>query len=101
MTAVTSANVDGFFGSGSICFAGSCSESNCPINAQCVSPTTIDCECKNGYVSDSSASDSIVSISTSVKKHLAMKRLSVRINQAALVVLVNSAFTETGFFVPT
>ena len=59
MTAVTSANVDGFFGSGSICFAGSCSESNCPINAKCVSPTTIDCECKNGYVSDDSPSISI------------------------------------------
>ena len=40
----------GFFGDGMSCFKGSCSSSNCPKNQKCVSPTTVDCECIDGFM---------------------------------------------------
>ena len=42
----------GFFGDGQSCYKGACSDSNCPENQKCVSPTTVDCECVEGFVSD-------------------------------------------------
>ena len=46
-----------FFGNGEICFPGSCSESNCPSNKnkKCVSSTTIDCKCDDGFDSNNSS----------------------------------------------
>ena len=41
---------EGFFGSGSPCFIGSCSPLNCPKNQRCVSPRAIDCTCAEGFV---------------------------------------------------
>ena len=41
---------EGFFGSGLYCFIGSCTASNCQANEKCASPTSIDCECAEGFV---------------------------------------------------
>ena len=40
---------ENFFGNGSICEEGSCTESFCSDNEQCVSPRLSECECKNGF----------------------------------------------------
>ena len=40
---------EGYYGSGDSCFPGRCPEANCPKNQKCISPTTIDCDCKNGF----------------------------------------------------
>ena len=40
---------DGFYGAGNWCSPGRCPESNCPENQKCVSPTTIKCECQEGF----------------------------------------------------
>ena len=42
----------GFFGNGQLCLQGQCGESVCPGNKKCVTPTTIDCECKQGFSLD-------------------------------------------------
>ena len=42
----------GFFGDGLSCFKGTCSDSNCPKNQKCVSPTTVDCDCMEGFKFD-------------------------------------------------
>ena len=39
----------GFIGDGKMCQEGSCTEDICPLNQECVSPTTHDCQCKNGF----------------------------------------------------
>ena len=44
---------EGFFGDGvSSCFMGNCTSFNCkePERQKCISPTTIDCECAEGFV---------------------------------------------------
>ena len=41
----------GFFGNGLSCVIGSCTSSNCPERQKCVSPTTTDCECAEGFLS--------------------------------------------------
>ena len=40
----------GFFGNGYLCLEGECGESFCTGNKKCVSPTTAECECKQGFV---------------------------------------------------
>ena len=40
---------EGYFGTGDTCFPGRCLDANCPRNQKCVSATTINCECKNGF----------------------------------------------------
>ena len=47
---------ENFFGTGQICFSGSCSDLNCPSsdNKKCVSPTTVDCKCIEGTELDDS-----------------------------------------------
>ena len=44
----------GFFGTGFRCFVGSCSQSNCPARQKCISPTSTDCECEEGFVQNQS-----------------------------------------------
>ena len=39
----------GFYGTGKYCSPGQCHDGSCPDNQKCVSPTSIDCECKPGY----------------------------------------------------
>ena len=41
--------LDGFYGNGTKCFAGDCPNQLCPINEECVSPRTLDCDCRKGY----------------------------------------------------
>ena len=43
---------DGYYGNGELCFPGRCPESNCPENQKCVSATTTNCECKEGFRSN-------------------------------------------------
>ena len=43
---------EGYFGNGQTCSIGECDESVCQDDKQCVSATTIECECKTGYLSD-------------------------------------------------
>ena len=40
---------EGYYGNEKFCILGECVESNCPKNQQCVSPTTLTCECKKGF----------------------------------------------------
>ena len=42
----------GYYGSGYFCVEGQCSDDNCPENEKCVSPSTFDCECENGFSRD-------------------------------------------------
>ena len=39
----------GYYGNGEACFRGSCIDIFCPDNQKCVSKTSDDCECKNGF----------------------------------------------------
>ena len=39
----------GFYGTGKYCSPGQCHDGSCPENQKCVSPTSIDCECKSGF----------------------------------------------------
>ena len=39
----------GYFGNGKICIEGQCNKDVCYGNKQCVSPTTLDCQCKQGF----------------------------------------------------
>ena len=39
----------GFVDDGENCREGSCSDDMCPLNQQCVSPTKLDCRCKDGF----------------------------------------------------
>ena len=50
----------GYYGNGVSCFPGQCPDSNCPENQKCVSDTTVDCECKEGFQFNSSATCSDV-----------------------------------------
>ena len=47
---------DGFYGDGYFCIRGQCPDSNCPFNQKCVSPTGLDCECKEGFQLDEASS---------------------------------------------
>ena len=40
---------DGFFGNGTSCYKGSCTDDLCPGNEQCLSAFTFDCECVKGF----------------------------------------------------
>ena len=46
--------IENYFGDGKTCFQGSCSDANCPLsdNKKCVLPTTVDCECVEGFEFD-------------------------------------------------
>ena len=46
---------EGFYGNGKSCFPGNCPNSICPINQKCVSPRTLDCECKSGFLLNNSS----------------------------------------------
>ena len=46
---------EGFYGAGNWCSPGQCPESNCPVNQKCVSPTTTNCECREGFQFDNSS----------------------------------------------
>ena len=46
---------EGYYGTGDSCFPGRCLDDNCPQNQKCVSATTIDCECKEGFRGNSSS----------------------------------------------
>ena len=39
----------GYYGDGLLCAKGQCNEDTCSANKQCVTPTTRECECKNGF----------------------------------------------------
>ena len=39
----------GYYGTGSWCTAGRCLDANCPESQKCVSATTVNCECKEGF----------------------------------------------------
>ena len=39
----------GYVGDGKTCVKGKCTEDLCPQNEQCASPTTLDCECRDGF----------------------------------------------------
>ena len=42
----------GFYGNGYYCVRGQCSDSMCPegeVTMQCVSPSTVECECRDGF----------------------------------------------------
>ena len=39
----------GSYGDGQFCFEGSCTDSICSVNEKCLSPTTVDCECMEGF----------------------------------------------------
>ena len=43
----------GYYGTGFSCFPGNCPDENCPENQQCISETTTGCECKDGFLLDS------------------------------------------------
>ena len=40
---------DGFYGNGTFCSEGTCTNKMCGLNEQCVSPTNDKCKCKNGF----------------------------------------------------
>ena len=40
----------GYYGNGKVCLKGQCVDSNCPENQMCSSPSTLDCECRAGYI---------------------------------------------------
>ena len=40
---------NGYYGSGRTCVKGQCNDLSCPDNQRCVSPTTIQCTCNDGY----------------------------------------------------
>ena len=39
----------GSYGNGKTCLEGQCDDRSCPSNKECVSPTTDECECKQGF----------------------------------------------------
>ena len=39
----------GYFGNGTTCVEGDCTEAICSINEECISPRTSSCRCKNGF----------------------------------------------------
>ena len=39
----------GSYGDGRDCLPGRCPDTSCPEDQKCVSPTTLDCQCKEGY----------------------------------------------------
>ena len=39
----------GYFGNSTSCEKGNCTDDLCALNEECVSPTTVDCRCKNGF----------------------------------------------------
>lgn len=41
-----------FFGNGKICLEGQCDDGICPENKKCVSSNTVDCECKDGFITE-------------------------------------------------
>ena len=46
---------EGYYGNEKFCILGQCVESNCPNNQKCVSPRSLDCECKEGFKLDVSS----------------------------------------------
>ena len=40
----------GFYGTGQFCAEGQCNDAVCSKNKQCISPSTIGCECKIGFI---------------------------------------------------
>ena len=38
-----------YYGNGYFCAEGQCDDANCPQNQTCISPTTVDCQCKQGF----------------------------------------------------
>ena len=42
----------GYFGNGKTCEKSNCTDDMCSLNEECVSPTTLDCRCKNGFERD-------------------------------------------------
>ena len=40
---------EGYFGSGYYCVRGQCQDAFCPDNQRCISATTEECECKDGF----------------------------------------------------
>ena len=46
----------GYFGNGKTCEVGACSDDICSLNEECVSPTTLDCRCKDGFEENDSGS---------------------------------------------
>ena len=41
---------EGFYGTGRFCQSGQCNDAICDMNKKCVSQTTMDCECKAGFL---------------------------------------------------
>ena len=39
----------GYVGDGRTCVEGNCTDEMCPINAECVTPSSSECRCKNGF----------------------------------------------------
>ena len=39
----------GYFGNGKTCVKGNCTDDICSLNEQCLSLTTLDCRCKDGF----------------------------------------------------
>ena len=42
----------GYYGNGRVCYRGQCADTLCPVNQECVSPTSMECECKKGFMKD-------------------------------------------------
>lgn len=47
---------EGFYGNGITCLSGTCKDSGCPENKECVSPRKFDCQCKKGFLLKSDGS---------------------------------------------
>ena len=45
---------EGYYGTGKYCAPGQCHDGSCPVNQKCSKPTSIDCECKSGFIQVSS-----------------------------------------------
>ena len=43
---------NGFYGNGVVCQAGQCGDGSCPDNKKCVSRTTMNCECMEGFAAN-------------------------------------------------
>ena len=43
---------EGYYGNGDYCTRGQCNEASCPANQTCISSTSIDCRCKDGFQFD-------------------------------------------------
>ena len=88
---------EGYYGDGRFCLKGQCPDSNCSENQKCVSPTGLDCQCKEGYLLDESSTCSQIHNSTvsPVTPPTSTTQTSATIFASTINLMTTSASTTT------